>query len=125
VVSITLYDLVLHSQIESDEDSADLNYYLDYSYTDFCMIILKFPCDIELLGSNRVNREIKNNVGECLFHLDIVGNNQLIIQSNYKVIKDTIPKGEYNQIKEVNDFVQEIKSMRVLIKLRNQKLSDS
>ncbi len=119
IVSITLDKLIQHSQVESEADSADLSYYMDYNYTDFFMLILKFPCDIELLGYDGDRGDIKNAVGEYLFNLNLVDNNQLIIQSNYKISKDVISKDEYGQLKQLNDLVQEIKNMRLMVKLKN------
>lgn len=118
LMSLTLDDLILHNQVQSDEDSSDLNYYLDYCYTDHWQIILKFPCDVELLGYNGNIRELKNDFGSYTFLMNIVSNNQLVIQSSYKILKDMIPKENCARIKEMNAFVQEIKNMRVLIKLK-------
>ena len=119
IVSISLDDLIQHSQIESELDSTDLNYYLDYSYTDFFMIILNFPCDIEVLGIDNYKIDFKNDVGAYLFDLKIVGDNQLTLQSNYKIIKDMIPKDEYKRLKKINKLVKEIKNKRLIIKLKN------
>ncbi len=119
IVSISLDNLIQHSQIESELDSTDLNYYLDYSYTDFFMIILNFPCDIEVLGIDNYKIDFKNEVGEYFFDLKIVGDNQLTLQSNYKIIKDMIPKDEYKRLKKINKLVNEIKNKRLIIKLKN------
>lgn len=118
IISVTLDNLIQHNQIQSDADSINLNYYLDYCYTDICTIILKFPCDIELLGFEGINRDFKNVLGAYSINLNVANNNQLMIQSNYKIIKDMIPKEDYDQIKQMNEFVQEIKNMRLLIKLK-------
>lgn len=118
LMSINLDGMILHSQVQSEEDSADLNYYLDYSYTDFWQIILKFPCSVELVGYEGNSREFKNDFGAYFFSMSVVNANQLIIQSNYKVLKDMIPKNEYSQIKTLNAFVQDIKNMRILVKLK-------
>ncbi len=118
IVSISLNDLIQHSQIESEEDSTDLNYYLDYGYTDYSMIILDFPCEIEVLGFENSKIDFKNDYGEYFFNLKIVSHNQLNVESNYKIIKDIIPKNEYKQLKEINNKVKEIKNKRLLIKLK-------
>ena len=124
-MSLTLDNIIRHSQIESDEDSIDLNYYLDYSYSDIFMLILKFPCDIELLNVDRNEREIKNSYGAYMFHVNLVNNNQLIIQSNYEISKDVIPKADYLQLKDLNGLVKEVKNTRLLIKLKEPKATSA
>ncbi|WP_020529799.1 DUF3857 domain-containing protein [Flexithrix dorotheae] len=118
IVSVTFDDLIQHSQIASEKDSTNLNFYLDYTYTDFCIFILKFPCDIEIINNERNKWEIKNKLGQYIFNLQHVSDNQMIIQSNYKIIKDIVAKTEYKQLKELNDFVDEVRNMRFLIKLK-------
>ena len=119
IVSISFENLINHNQIESELDSIDLNYYLDYKYTDQYMIILKFPCEIEILGFDNNNIDFKNDFGEYLFNLKIGGNNnELSLISHYKIIKEMIPKDEYNQLKKINKLVKEIKNKRLIIKLK-------
>lgn len=118
MVSITLDNLIQHNQVESEIDSMELNYYLDYSYTDLLMLVLKFPCNIELLSFDGYRIDIKNNVGEYIFNLNLTDNNQLFIQSDYKISNNVIPKSEYDQLKQLNELVQEIKNIRLLIKLK-------
>ncbi len=119
LLSLSLNDLILHSQVQSEADSSGLNYYLDYCYADHWQIIFKFPNDIVLVGSENKTREFKNDFGAYVFNMNVMSNNQLIIQSNYKVLKDTILKDEYDQIKNINAFIQEIKNMRILLKMKN------
>lgn len=119
IVSISLDKLIQHSQIDSDEETTDLNYYLDYSYTDYAMFMLNFPCDIEILGVDGYDIDFKNDFGEYFFNLKLVGGNQVSLQSNYKIIKDMIPKNEYGQLKKLNQLVKEIKNKRLIIKLKN------
>ncbi len=125
IVSLTLDNIIQHSQIESDEDSTGLNYYLDYSYSDIFMLILKFPCDIELLNVDRNKREIINSYGAYLFHVNLVNNNQLIIQSSYEISKDVIPKADYLQLQDLNGLVKEVKNTRLLIKLKEPKATSA
>ena len=118
LVSLTLDNLIKHSRIETESDSIQLNYYLDYSYTDFIMLIIKFPCAIELLSFDQAQQEVKNKFGEYRFTLSVSGNNQLMIQSNYRIIKDMVPKEDYRQLKQLNKLVDEVRNIRLMIKLK-------
>ncbi|MFB6319272.1 DUF3857 domain-containing protein [Saccharicrinis sp. FJH54] len=115
IISITLEDLIQHSLIESKQDSMDLNYYLDYTFTDLFLLVLNFPVKIELLGNESIEKEIHNNFGEYIFKLNIVNNNQLVLQSHYKIFRDLIPKEDYEQLKVLNKLVQDVKNMRIMI----------
>lgn len=119
LVSITLNKIILHSEVESDEDSTKLNYYLDYSYGDLLSIAFNFPCKIELMSLKNKIKHVKNKYGEYLFNVSIANEKQLILQSHYKVFEDVIPKKEYLQLKEINNLLDEIKNMRLLIKLKD------
>lgn len=119
LVSVSIDNLIQHSQIESYTDTSELNYYLDYSYTDYFMLLLNFPFDIEVLGIENSNIDSKNEYGEYFFEIKIVKGNQLKLQSNYKIIKDFIPKEEYYQLKALNDLIKDVKNRRLLIKLKN------
>ncbi len=119
IVSLTLDKIVQHNEVESEADSTILNYYLDYGYNDFFMLVLKFPCNIELLGDLNNSKVLKNSFGEYMFKVNKVGTNQLIIQSNYKILKDIVLKEDYLQIKKINDVVDKAKNVRLLIKLKD------
>lgn len=119
IASISLDKLIQHRQIESDLDTIDLDYYLDYSYTDQLEYMLEFPCDIEVLGLDNNKISFKNEVGEYLFDSRIMFKNKLNILSNYKIIKDMVPKSEYKQLKEINKQLKGIRNKRLLIKLKN------
>jgi len=118
LISISLSNLIQNSLIESDKDSIDLNYYLDYSHSDLFMVNLIFHSNIEVMGIDDYYKNLKNNVGEYLFSINQVGNNQMSIQSNYRIIKDMISKVEYGQLKQLNDLMKEIKNIRLLVKIK-------
>ncbi|UZR97147.1 DUF3857 domain-containing protein [Chondrinema litorale] len=119
IVSVTFDELIQHSQVESDVDYTKLNYYLDYSYTDFCMLILKFPCEIELISFEGYKKSVKNEIGEYLFEIELINNNQLIFKSNYKILEDIITKKSYTKLKDLNNLVEEVKNLRLLLKLKD------
>ncbi|WP_339915995.1 DUF3857 domain-containing protein [Yeosuana marina] len=120
IISIPLENLIQHNQIESELDSVDLGYYLDYVFEDYFKVMLNFPCEIEVLGFDGNKIDFKNDFGEYLFDLKMGNNNtQLIIESNYKIIKDMIPKDEYKQLKKLNDILREVKNKRLVIKLND------
>ncbi|WP_420603005.1 DUF3857 domain-containing protein [Flagellimonas sp.] len=119
MVSVSLDKLIQHNQIESDQETADLNYYLDYGYSDYLMAIFKFPGDVEILDIDGYDVDFKNDYGEYLFKLKLVGGNEVTLQSNYKINKEMIPKDEYGHLKKINQLLQEIKNRRILIKIKN------
>lgn len=118
LISITLSNLIQNSLIESEKDSIDLNYYLDYSRRDLFMLIFSFPCKIEVLSIDNYDKKMGNKVGDYVFKINQPSNNQLSIQSNYRIFKDMISKDEYGQLKQLNELVKEIKNIRILVKLK-------
>lgn len=118
LVSIDLGALIQHINIESDKETVDLNYYLDYCYTDFSMFVLSFPSDIEVMSMDAYQKSIDNSVGGYSLNLSSSGHGQIIIQSNYQILKDFIPADEYWQLRQLNDLLKEVRNMRLLIKLK-------
>lgn len=118
LVSVSIDKLISHNQLENSSDTADLNYYLDYSYSDFLMFYLNFPCDIEVLGLENGDADYKNDFGEYIFKLEKSGNNQLKFMSNYKVLKQVIPKENLEDINLINEQIKNIKSKRLIVKLK-------
>ncbi|SNR17541.1 DUF3857 domain-containing protein [Tenacibaculum jejuense] len=121
LVSISLDKLINHNQLDNDTNSSELNYYLDYGYSDLMMFFLKFPNDIEILGEKTANLKLKNNLGEYSFELKKTKNNQLKIKSDYKILKDLIPKEKLIDVKLINEKVKEAKGKRFVIKLKKTK----
>jgi hypothetical protein len=117
LISISLDKLIQHNKINSDEETIDMNYYLDYSYSDGSTISLHFSRDFEILSFENYNRIFENNIGEYFFQVNLNSNNTLVIQSNYRITSDRIDKDDYMQLKELNDLVQETKNIRLLLKL--------
>ena len=117
LVIITLDELIQHSKINSESDTIDLNYYLDYSYSDLCMLMFTFSSNIEVLNLDDYNKVFKNDIGEYNFQVSTPLKNYLVIQSDYRIIKDVIEKSEYDQLKELNQLVKEIKNKRLLLKV--------
>ncbi|WP_117884518.1 DUF3857 domain-containing protein [Aureibaculum luteum] len=123
IASISLDKLIQHTKIESETDDDNLNYYLDYGYTDYLMFILEFPCTIEILGFDDSNINFKNDYGAYQFELNVTKNkktnNNLTIISNYSILKDMIPKDGQAHLKALNKLVKDIKNKRLLVKLKN------
>lgn len=119
IISIPLSNLIDHGQIDSEDESTDLTYYLDYSYSDYYMYLLNFPCEIEILGFEENNKEFKNEYGEYFFKIKKNGSNQIKLESNLRMISDIVPKEDYKELKQINEIVQEFKNKRLLIKLKN------
>lgn len=118
-ISISLENLVQHNQVETELESVDLNYYLDYGYTDYLMIVFNFPSEIKLLGSND-NINFKNDFGEYSLSTKVgVKNTELIVQSVYKITKNVITKEKYIHLKELNDLLKQIMNKRIIIKLNS------
>jgi len=117
LISISLDKLIQHNKIESDKDASDMNYYLDYSFSDGSTITLHFSREFEILSFEDYNRNFANDIGEYFFQVGLNSNNTIVIQSNYRITRDRIEKADLTQLKELNDLVQETKNLRLLIKL--------
>ena len=118
LINVSIDKLIQHNQLESSTDSSELNYYLDYSYSDRFMFYLNFPCDIEILGLENGDVDFKNDFGEYFFEIKKSKENQLRLQSNYKILKNFIPKEDYNQLKALNERFKNVKNKRLIIKLK-------
>lgn len=119
LVSFSIDKLIDHNQLENSSSTSELNYYLDYSYSDRYMFYLNFPCSIEVLGIDNGGIDYKNDFGEYFFQLKKSKDNQLRLQSNYKILKNLIPKEKFNELKKLNERVKKAKSKRLIIKLKN------
>ncbi len=121
LVSVSVNKLINHNQLENSSDTSELNYYLDYSYSDHLIFYINFPCNIEALGLEKGNIDFKNNYGEYFFELKKSKDNQLKLQSNYKILKNFIPKEKLTELKLLNERVKNAKSKRLIIKLKTSK----
>jgi len=119
LVSVSIDKLIQHNQLESSSDTSELNYYIDYSYSDYFMLYINFPCNIEVLGLENGNEDFKNEFGEYFFELNKSKSNQLRLQSNYKILKNLIPKEKLNELQVLNERVKKTKNRRLLIKLKS------
>ncbi|MCL7753800.1 DUF3857 domain-containing protein [Polaribacter sp. Z022] len=117
LVSISIDKLIKHSQIESKTESIDLNYYLDYSYSDNFTFYLNFPSKIKILGLENGNINFKNDYGEYLFEVKQSKENQIKFRSNYIIKKEILPKEKYNDLKQLNEQVKNVKNKRLIVKL--------
>lgn len=117
MVSISIDKLLQHNQLESDSEVSELNYYLDYSYSDNFLFYLNFPSEIKILGLENGNINYKNEYGEYFFEIKKNKKNQVLIKSRYKIKEHLIPKEKYIEIKKLNEQVKNIKSKRLIIKL--------
>ena len=119
LVSISIDKLIDHNQLKSVTQNIDLNYYLDYSFSDNFVLYLNFPFDIEILGIKDGNINYKNKYGKYFFKIVKSKKNQLVLKSNYTINKNIIPKEDYKEIKQLNNKVTAIKSKRIIVKLKN------
>ncbi|MBO6880522.1 DUF3857 domain-containing protein [Winogradskyella sp.] len=119
LVSVSVDKLIQHNQLEISSDTSELNYYLDYSYSDFLLFNLEFPCEIEILGLEDSNVDYKSDFCEYDFQLAKIQGNQLKIQSNYKILKNTIPNENLDELKVLNEQLKMIKNKRLIVKLKN------
>jgi hypothetical protein len=118
LVSISIDKLIQHNQLENASNTSDLNYYLDYNYSDYFTFYLEFPCNIEVLGIENGNVDFKNDFSEYSFDLKKSKDNQLQFQSSYKILKSLIPKENLEEIKLLNEQVKNVKNKRLIIKLK-------
>lgn len=117
LVSISFDKLINHNLVETSSNISALSYYLDYSYSDSFMLNLEFPNNIEILGIDDIIN-YKNDFGEYRFELKQSKKNQLTLKSNYKILKDLIPKENYKELKLINEKVKNSESKRLIIKLK-------
>ncbi len=121
LVSIYLVSLLQQSMVDlPDEETADMDYYFDFIYTDLSMVVLNFPSPVRLIGAEQANRELKNEYGAytLTFH---ASDNSLTIQSTYTILKDFMPKEDFQKMKELNDFVKQARNIRMLVRLKESK----
>ncbi|WP_422104584.1 DUF3857 domain-containing protein [Winogradskyella sp.] len=118
LVNVSIDKLIQHNQLENSPDDSKLSYYLDYSYSDFYIFNLQFPCDIEVLGIENSGIDFKSDFGEYFFEVKKSQGNQLNIQSNYKVLKDLIPNDQLDTLRFQNEQVKNVKNKRVVVKLK-------
>ena len=118
LVSVSIDQLIKHNQLESSSDASDLNYYLDYNYSDHLIFFINFPCKIEVLGLENGLVDFKNDFGEYFFELKMNKDNQLVLKSNYKILNNLIPKENLHELRLLNEKVNKVKSKRLIIKLK-------
>lgn len=118
VFSISLNKLIDHNIIENEEEEMNLNFYLDYSYSDDIVLIFNFPSNIEVLNADSYDTNITNEFGEYFLNLKVVDDKRLSIQSNYRITKDVIPKTMSSKLNNLNEIINIAKNKRILIKLK-------
>lgn len=119
LVTFSIDKLINHNLIESKTINSDLDYYLDYTYSDNLSFNIKFPKKIEIIGIENGNIKFENEYGEYLFEITKFQNNNIKINSSYKIKKNKIPKESYNMLKNLNDEVQKAKNKKFIIKIKH------
>lgn len=119
LVSLSLDKLINHNQVETPLENSDLNYYLDYTFSDDMIFHLDFDSKIEVLGIKNGNIEFKNDYGEYVFQISKNKANQLKFKSLYKIKKNVILKENYSELKQLNNEVRKAKNKRFVIKLKS------
>lgn len=118
LVSISIDKIIEPAQIESINETAELDYYIDYAYSDYFTFVLNFPNDIEVLGIGDGVNDYKNEFGAYYLEIKQSNSKELSIKSNYKILEDFIPKDKYSKLKELNNLVSEIKNKKIIVKLK-------
>lgn len=119
IVSISLEDLIQHSQIENESDAIQFDTYLDYTYSDFCMFIMNFEAGIEVLGFDEDEMKIENEYAMYHFDLTRISESSIKLQSNYVIQKDMILKEDFEKVDEVNELLKALRNKRLLLKLKS------
>jgi hypothetical protein len=117
-VSLAFDKLLNHNQLETNPNAPDLDYYLDYSYSDNLLLYLNFPYDIEIVGIEDDEGNFKNEFGEYNFEVKKISDKQLQLTSNYKILKDYIPDERLEELDAVNEKANNAKNKRLIIKLK-------
>lgn len=118
--SITLEHLIDHHKIGSEHSKTDLDYHLDYSFSDEFIMLLEFPAEIELVGGGDPGMNYANDYGTYYFDVNIMGN-KLKIMSTYQIKEDHIPKEDDAQLKELNEKAVMATGRRFLFRLKEGK----
>jgi len=121
LITVSLDKIIQHNQVESHSTSLKLDYYLDYSYSDSYLLYFNFPSNIEVLGFEKSTINYTDDLGSYYFDIKKSKPNQLKIQSKYKILKNRIPKENFNKLKLLNEQVKNIKNRRLIIKVKKAK----
>lgn len=116
-ISLSFDNLINHNKIEINPVASDLDYYLDYSYSDNLMLYLNFPCKIEILGKTDEDGNFKIESGEYNYQVRKIGENKLQLNSSYKILKNHIPDEKLSEIEKLNEEVKIAKNKKLIIKL--------
>lgn len=119
LASLSLDKLLNHSQIETGLETSDLDYYLDFTYSDNLLMNIAFDVPIEILGIENGSFTFTNEFGEYQFKIQKTKKNELKLVSLYKIKKNIIPKEKYSDLKMLNSQVKKAKSKRFIIKLKS------
>lgn len=119
LVSVSIDKLITHNVLEHIDNYNELNYYLNYSYSDMLLMYLNFSSDVEVLGLDDVNVDYTNDFSEYIFKIKQSKKNQIQLQSDYKILTDLIPKEKLSELTDLNEQVRKIKGTRLIVKLKN------
>lgn len=119
LASLSIDKLLNHTLLETGSEKLDLNYYLDYTYSDNLIFTITFDSNIDIVGIENGNLEFKNDYGEYLFKIHKMNENQIKLISSYKIKKNIVEKENYSDLKLLNSKVKKVKSKRFIIKLKS------
>jgi len=119
LVSVSLDKLINHNRLDYAQDSSDLNYYLDYSFSDLILFYINFPKPIEVLGIEDSNGKYENDFGQYYIKLNKSQEKQLVIESKYTISKSYIPKQDLESLKQLNENLLNLKNKRLIVKLKD------
>lgn len=118
LVSVSIDKLIKHNQLENNSKISKLSYYLDYSYADKYVYYLNFPSEVEVLGLENINVDLKQDFGEYFFEVRKIKDNQLKLESNYIILKNVIPNDKLDRLEFLNEQVSNVKGKRFIVKLK-------
>ena len=117
MLSLSIDKLIAHTKLNVANSSPDLDYYIDFAYSDYFSFYLNFPKNIQVLGLEDNSFQVENDYLKYTFNVTQSKENQLKLNSVYTVKKDFIPKSEYENLKSVHDEIRKKKNKSFLIKV--------
>jgi len=117
ILNISFSDLFMHDQVEIGNDSTELGFYLDYTYSDVLQLFITFSQPVEVVNRETFGKSLVNDVGEYTCSLSIINPAGIMVSSTYTISKDAITGSDCNKLTAINNLLREAKNTRLIIKV--------
>jgi len=103
--------------VEIGNDSTELGFYLDYTYSDVLQLFITFSQPVEVVNRETFGKSLVNDVGEYTCSLSIINPAGIMVSSTYTISKDAITGSDCNKLTAINNLLREAKNTRLIIKV--------